>query len=97
MDWEASVLIILGAILISILFVGAYDGNAPLINIESIEGEITSINDIKRNVVYIVDNESFTCKGLPIDNVNLNIPCKIYYGFSPILGKKTFVRIEYLE
>lgn len=97
MDGEAIVLIILGAIIISILFVGAYDKQAPLVNVEYIEGEITSITDIKRDVVYIVSNESFTCWGLPIDDVNLNAPCKIYYGFTPLFGYKAFERIEYLE
>ena len=97
MDYEVSVLIILGAIIISILLVGAYDTQAPLIDVEYIEGEITYIADIDRDTVYIVSNVSFTCWGLPNDNVNLNTPCKIYYGFTPLFGHKSLERIEYLE
>lgn len=97
LDWELVVIGVSIIIFISLLGMGSYDRNAPLINIENIEGEISSISDIKRNVVYIIDNETFTCRGLPIDNVSLNVPCKIYYGFTPVIGKKTFERIEYLE
>lgn len=97
LDWELVVIGIMVVIFIGILFIGAYDKGASLDNIEYTEGEISSINDIKRNVVYIIDNETFTCWGLPIDNVSLNQPCKIHYGFTPIVGKKIFIRIEYLE
>ena len=91
------ILLLVFVIVIGVLISCGVDYLLEPVDLQTINGEITAISISDSTTLYVINNESYSLRGLPIDNVLLNTQCQIIYGYTQIWHLEKFISLEYLE